>query len=118
MAYKQSPGRMNMPKTGRDIPTNMVNPNTKQTVSEKTAAASRAKGKMASVKADIKAGKHKPGKKVKVTTSSGKQIELDTRSSSYKALQQRKAKKENKPSKEFKNVAISKDKTIAMEVRG
>ena len=24
--YKQSPGRMNMPKTGRDIPTNMVNP--------------------------------------------------------------------------------------------
>ena len=24
--YNQSPGRMNMPKTGRDIPTNMVNP--------------------------------------------------------------------------------------------
>ena len=24
--YKQSPGRMNMPKTGRDIPTNMTNP--------------------------------------------------------------------------------------------
>ncbi len=26
MAYKQSPGRMNMPKTGRDIPTQMKNP--------------------------------------------------------------------------------------------
>ena len=24
--YKQAPGRMNMPKTGRGIPTNMVNP--------------------------------------------------------------------------------------------
>jgi len=26
MAYNQSPGRMNMPKTGRDIPMNMLNP--------------------------------------------------------------------------------------------
>ncbi|MCP3700322.1 MAG: hypothetical protein GY920_17665 [Aliivibrio sp.] len=66
MAYKQSPGRMNMPKTGRDIPMNMVNP-----------------------------AKH-TGKKVKVTTTSGKEIELDTRSSEYKALKARKTKKGDK----------------------
>jgi len=56
MAYNQSPGRMNMPKTG-----------TKHT-----------------------------GKKVKVTTTSGKEIELDTRSSEYKALKARKTKKGDK----------------------
>lgn len=64
MPYKQSPGRMNMPKTGRDIPMNMINP-TKHT-----------------------------GKKVKVTTASGKEVELDTRSSEYKSLIAKK-KKEN-----------------------
>lgn len=63
MPYKQSPGRMNMPKTGRDIPMNMVNP-----------------------------AKH-TGKKVKVTTASGKEVELDTRSSEYKSLMAKKKKK-------------------------
>jgi len=33
------------------------------------------------------------GKKVKVTTTSGREIELDTRSSEYKALQNKKTKK-------------------------
>jgi len=113
MAYKQSPGRMNMPKTGRDIPMNMVNPAT----IEEAAAASRARGKMASVEADIKSGKHKPGKKVKVTTSKGVEREIDTRSQYYKALQKRKEKKQNERSGEFKNVAISKNKTLAMETR-
>lgn len=40
----------------------------------------------------LKKKKH-TGKKVKVTTSSGKEIELDTRSSEYKSLQNKKAKK-------------------------
>lgn len=66
MPYKQSPGRMNMPKTGRDIPMNMINP-----------------------------AKH-TGKKVKVTTASGKEVELDTRSSEYKALKAKKTKKGDK----------------------
>jgi hypothetical protein len=47
---------------------------------------------MASVEADIRAGKHKPGKKVKITTSKGVEREIDTRSQYYKTLQKRKEK--------------------------
>lgn len=43
----------------------------------------------------LKKGKH-TGKKVKVTTSSGKEIELDTRSAEYKALKSKKTKKGGK----------------------
>lgn len=71
--YKQAPGRMNMPKTGRDIPTNMVNP----------------------LMSKDKKGKH-TGQVVEVTTSLGKKIKLDTRSDEYKALQNKKTKKGSK----------------------
>lgn len=115
--FKMKPGRGDMPKTGKGLPKGMTNPIMQQTVSEETAAASRARGKMASVMSDIRSGKHKPGKKVKVTTSQGVEREIDTRSQYYKALQQRKEKKQNERSGEFKNVAISKNKTLAMETR-
>lgn len=109
------PGRGDMPKTGKGLPKDMTNP-IMQTV-EEAAAASRARGKMASVMSDIRAGKHKPGKKVKVTTSEGVEREIDTRSQYYKALQKRKEKKQNERSGEFKNVAVSKNKVVAMQTR-
>lgn len=36
--YKQSPGRMNMPKTGRGIPVNMVNPIMQKETKEEVSA--------------------------------------------------------------------------------
>lgn len=113
--FKMKPGRGDMPKTGKGLPKDMTNP-IMQTV-EEAAAASRARGKMASVEADIRAGKHKPGKKVKVTTSKGIEREIDTRSQYYKTLQKRKEKKQNERSGEFKNVAVSKNKIVAMQTR-
>ncbi len=90
--FKMNPGRSDMPKTGKGLPKDMTNP-IMQTV-EEAAAASRARGKMASVEADIRAGKHKPGKKVKVTTSKGVEREIDTRSQYYKSLTAKKNKQE------------------------
>ncbi len=62
MAYNQSPGRMNMPKTGRDIPTNMVNP--------------------------IKQNEPKEDAKTYTYThpKTGKKIKMDKRSPEYKHL--------------------------------
>ena len=73
MPYKQSPGRMDMPKTGRDIPTQLQNPLTYKD----------------------KKGKH-TGKKVKITTPQGVEREIDTRSQYYKSLQQRDLRKKEK----------------------
>ena len=60
--YKQAPGRMNMPKTGRDIPTNMVNP-----------------AKESEVKEDTKTYTYTHPK-------TGKKIKMDKRSPEYKHL--------------------------------